>query len=112
MSAPDLVDAIRRFVALQAGVPVEKVTLETRLNEDLGVDGDDMDEIVEAFGREFRVDVSGYRWEHHADPEGCNPLWIVFRPWWTRVERIPIHLRDLVASAEGGVWAVKYDPKR
>lgn len=46
------------FVARQRGVSAESVQLETRLLQDLGLDGDDALEFMEEFGREFGVDLA------------------------------------------------------
>ena len=51
-------DRVRGLVSGQSGVPEAEITLETRLVEDLGIDGDDGDELLQAFAHEFGVDMS------------------------------------------------------
>src|SRR3954462_15694735 len=108
MSAGDLEDRIRALVAEHTGVGPEKIRPETDVVDDLRIYGDDVWELVEAFSREFSVEMAGFRWYHHSGPEGCNPLWLFSPPWWARQAHVPIRLSDLVESARRGTWAVQY----
>jgi hypothetical protein len=67
-------------------------------------------DLVEKFSKRFSVKMDGFRWYHHSGEEGCNPLWLLFRPLWMRKTRIPIRLTDLVESARRGEWCVQYPP--
>jgi acyl carrier protein len=51
-------DRVCGLVSGQSGTPEAEITLETRLVEDLGIDGDDGDELLQAFAHEFGVDMS------------------------------------------------------
>ena len=70
--------------------------------------GDDVWELVTEFGKRFEVDMTGFRWEHHSGPEGCNPLWLILPPWWSRSTYIPIRVRDLINSARCRKWSIRY----
>lgn len=78
---------------------------------DSGAYGDDVWELVEEFGKVFDVQMDGFRWYHHSGPEGCNPFWLIFRPWWERKTHVPIRLSDLIESARRGEWCVQYPPE-
>lgn len=52
---------IKKILAGPAEVEPEEITLSSRLSEDLGLDGDDFDEVIEAFVKRFDVDMSEYR---------------------------------------------------
>ena len=109
MSVDDaLGERVRAFVAEWSGVKAGVIDESTRLSEDLRLYGDDIHELVAAFGEAFEVDVGGYRWHQHSGPEGCNPLWLLRKPWWAREEQIPIRVGDLVASARAGTWTIRY----
>ena len=108
MSDTELLSEIRELVAVHAGVPLSAVSPQTRVWEDLKLYGDDVAELIAAFGKRFNVDVSGYRWYHHTGPEGCSPLWLLRKPWWARKTQIPIAVRDLVESARRGRWSIRY----
>jgi hypothetical protein len=51
-------DRVRGLVAGHTGVPETGITLETRLVEDLDMDGDTGHEFLESFADEFSVDMS------------------------------------------------------
>src|SRR4051794_32786808 len=72
---PETRDAVIQLVADQSGVKREKLTDETRIVEDLQLDGDDVVELIEQVATKFGIDMVNYRWYHHHAPEGCNPVW-------------------------------------
>ena len=103
----ELYGRVKAFVAEQVVWASEaELTPDTRLFHDLGIDGDDGDELLEAFCEAFsienmnEIDVSAY-----FGPEGCNPF-AVFYLFFARHKFlfIPITLRDLVRSAEAKRW--------
>jgi hypothetical protein len=100
---------IRTFVHEQTGLPHDMAP-GTDVVDDARIYGDDVWELVEEFARRFNVRMDGFRWHHHSGPEGCNPLWLVFKPWWAHKTHVPIRLSDLVESARRGVWVVRYPP--
>jgi Protein of unknown function (DUF1493) len=73
------VDAIEErvflFVARERATKRAKLSLSCRLNQDLGMDGDDAVEFFEKFQREFRVDLCELtlRWSEYFGPEGVSP---------------------------------------
>jgi acyl carrier protein len=99
----------------------EKITLRADLREDLGVDGDDGIEFIEAFSEEFNVDISSVEINKYFGPErGVGPLFLfypimLFLNWlfgWKLKEPssnnlVSIHVSDLVESALSRAWIVK-----
>jgi acyl carrier protein len=67
--------AVIWFIAQKVGVRQEQVNPETRIAEDLGVDGDDAEELMDEFAESFNVDLSAFRFEEHFGGEGI-PLTI------------------------------------
>jgi len=108
MEPDDLEQAVRRFVAEQLPWLPPDMPEGADLVEAARIYGDDVCEFVEDFGRRFNVDVTGFRWEHHTGPEGCNPLWLLFPPRWTRLPNLPIRTIDLIDSARDGRWSIRY----
>ena len=104
----DLELAVRRFLAERTGIGLDRIQPSTRLGEDLGVSGDDMDHLVKDLSKVFNVDVREYRWHYHTDAEGFTPLWWMVTPWWKKVSRIPVSTEDLVESARRGSWSIAY----
>lgn len=102
-------DDITEFLAEQTGVKRANITPESRLVEDLGLDGDDFFELEQAFARRFGVDMSGYRWYFHHAEEGLMSLGgLLFPPPNARVGHIPITVTLLLNSANAGRWLIDY----
>ena len=96
------------FIADFWGCPVEKLTLRTRLLEDLGLDGDDASEFLAAYAERFHVDLTGMQFDRHFGSEGASPLELVTALlYWLglwRIDHVPITIGDLVQSANRGAW--------
>ena len=108
-----LASRVIAFVAREAGVPKESITLRTTLLGDLGIAGVDGEDILAKFADEFHVDVSrvelGQYFGDEASgcPLGC--LLTLFELARTRdVHRAggvhPISVANLVKAAQKGVW--------
>lgn len=106
----EIQERVRSFVAEQLGVRKERLRAESRLLEDFGADGDDFEELIEAFGREFEVDLTGYRWDRHHGPEGFVPSVPFRRPHREKATQIPITVSLLAEAAILGRWPVDYPP--
>jgi len=68
-----LADGVMRFVSTQTGMPLHKVSLESRLVEDIGLAGDDATELFEAFADEFGIDPDSFQcldFKKHFGEEG------------------------------------------
>lgn len=57
------------FIAKKAGVNKSKISLESRLGSDLGLDGDDALELLEGFGEEFNVSIENIDFEKYFNEE-------------------------------------------
>lgn len=77
--------------------------MESRLLQDLGIDGDDAAELLEKIGDECGVDFTGFDFERHFWPES-NIVNIFFGPARVRDAKIPIKVVDLVNAAGSGRW--------
>src|SRR5690348_1284051 len=70
-------DRVIRFTAQHWPVRTnQKLTSDTRLAQELGIDGDDAVEFFEVFAQEFGVDLQELRmhWDQHFAPEGSLSL--------------------------------------
>ena len=100
-----LSDRVRAAVARERAMPLHNVQLNDRLEEDLGMTGDDAVAFLAAFAKEFGVDLSDLDFDKHFGPEGCNPLWIFYTPAWLKDHgQYPVTVDHLVRVAEGGRW--------
>jgi acyl carrier protein len=108
-----LEERVIAFVSERLGVRADRISTATTIFGDLRTDGDDGDEFLEAFGKEFSVDMRGCDPSRYFGPEGCAPwapiYWIVLAlrkgspEERARLESISI--ADLVRAAERGRWA-------
>jgi len=56
----------------------KSLSLETRIGEDLGVDGDDAVELLEEYSKRFSVDISNFSFDDYFGPEvGFNPFYFL-----------------------------------
>lgn len=122
VSADSIEQQVVALVAEFTGCPVERIKPQTTLFGDLGIDGDDGDEILTVFMKRFEVDMSSCR-PVHFGPEGFPPwtplYWLVLL-WRARVEKqstpesrarlVPITIQDLFDSAKAKRWTISYDP--
>jgi hypothetical protein len=100
-------DQVATFVREQTGFR-PRLTDATSLQSDVGVYGDDMNDLLAAYARRFGVDLSGYLWYFHTGEEGFNPGGVFFPPPNARVPKIPITVGMLHDFAQHGRWAVEY----
>ena len=91
------------FIAEQVSVEPERLRASTRLLHDLGMDGDDASEFLQAFAQRLGVDLSRFEFSRHFGPEGgCNPFaplhGLVFGR--KQLKMVPITIADLVEAAQ------------
>lgn len=116
---PGLEKSVIEFVSAFTGFKPERLHRHTTLYGDLGVAGDDGWDLIQAYGKKFQVDLTGFEPVRHFGEEGVSVLapfallWMVLRfPF--RQRRTPeeeAHLRvvriaDLVAFARAGRWMI------
>ena len=89
---------------------MDQVTINTNIGGDLGVDGDDGVDLMEAFAEKYGVDITGFEISRYFDPEaGFNPIsWL-----WALATRMPglkiMRPMDLVLAAEEKRWIERTD---
>lgn len=109
----DLSAEVFAMVAEFTGVRQQKLTLETTLFGDLGVDGDDAVDFFEEFAKTFGVDLADFKINQYFGPEvSSDPFSSIInllQGWWMgdshkAADVKPISLRDLVEAARAGRW--------
>jgi acyl carrier protein len=106
-----VLEEVKALVAECCSVSRKGLSAETSLNDDLGVDGDDGVEFMQAFSERFAVDLLAFPYAKHFGPEATpNPLSIadglirrVITGRWSAL--VPLTLRDLAEAAERRSWA-------
>lgn len=113
----ELLEEVKSFVAAFWGEPENRLSAETSVNEDLGVDGDDGAEFMLAYGERFSVDLTAFPHDKYFGPEaGATPLSMlagvvrrVTTGRWSGL--LPLTLRELTEAAERREWAAKFQPE-
>ena len=95
---PSLSTALVDFIRAESGVgDSEPITAQTRLQDDLGVYGDDATDLLLAYAKTFHVDVSRFMAADYFDAEGLDVLaW--FRP--TKLQRKALTVGHLQRGIE------------
>lgn len=110
MNDEQLLKDVIAFVAEYWNEPESRLMAETSVNDDLGMDGDDGDEFMQAFSARFAVDLSAFPHDKYFGPEAsATPLSfiaaIILRLTtgrWTKLS--PLKLRQLAEAAKRGSW--------
>lgn len=105
-----LADRVRAMVAEKCGMGLSQIYPTSRLEEDFGMTGDDSACFLEAFAKEFGVDMSDLEFHKHFGPENSSLLWNSHPPAWLEDHgKYPVTVDHLVRVAEIGRW---YSPPR
>jgi Protein of unknown function (DUF1493) len=98
--SPDL----SAFVHEQLGLRWRLLTPATRLQTDLGVDGDDGTDFMVAFASRFKVDISAFQVTRYFGPEASwNPVgWLWYLFFGTRLTDITMAM--LQQTIDKGAW--------
>jgi Protein of unknown function (DUF1493) len=92
---------LREYLKLGAHVPLAP---ETRINVDLGVDGEDGADLMRDFSTRFSIDLASLPSGNYFGPEaGASPLALLTTIWrWMSKRELhalaPLYLRDLVQA--------------
>ena len=138
MTSDEQFERIKQLIAEQQCYPIECITLQTRLQSDTGMAGDDGNEFLVRFQDELSVDLSTLRYYEHFGPEGVPftaglqlaavfavifisssavpwliPVWAAALYFYFRhTSRIEhpgeIRVSDLLRSAEAHRWTFGY----
>ena len=70
----ELEEQIVKFIVQQTSINIKKVHLDSRLAQDIGMEGDDAVEFFEKFHEQFHVDLNALEthWDQHFLPEGTS----------------------------------------
>jgi hypothetical protein len=104
-----LAEQVTDMIADQTRCNRSKVRPQADLFLDLGVDGDDAEDLLRRFREEFGVNLEALQFGRHFGPEGFNPLVFLLPSWWRwKRERIPVTVADLVEAARTQTWPIRY----
>ena len=114
MTSP-LRDEVIAWLGEEAGLRIDAGVSDVKTLQNWGIDGDDGWELIEAFGKQFGVDLSRFDGGKHFGPE-CDPItgFVYYVLWRGMIfgetprfpDLIPIRLGDLVCAAETKAWTL------
>ena len=101
-----LLEEVKAFVAEFWSESPNRISAETSINDDLGIDGDDGEEFLQAFCDRFAVDLSMFPHEKYFGPEAAaNPISLIVCAMrrvttgsWSGLS--PLTVGDLVKAVE------------
>ena len=93
------------FLSRQLSLPTNKITPKLSLFHDLGVDGDDAYELLEAYAFKFNVDTKEFRFDDYFGPEEPATPWglileLLFKRQYKKKKRFTVE--DLVNGIDSG----------
>jgi hypothetical protein len=99
---------IINFVEKHTGA--DNVSENSDLTKDIGVDGDDFDELINEFAKKYNVDISSCLWYFHCSEEGSwNSIGrAFFKSPNNRVIHIPVTPLMLFGFTKVGKWNLEY----
>ena len=98
----ELYQRILSFVLGETGAR-KRLTRQTDIARDLGVDGHDASEFILRFQEEFQVDLSDFRFDSYFGGEGLSLLMFIKSLFSPRVKS-PCTIELLFDAAKGGRW--------
>ncbi len=98
------VDDIAGLVAARLSVRPERLSPQTRLVQDLGVDGDDLVELMDAYFVRFGVQSISFQLGAYGGPEGLNLIGAL-NPFGRKQPPLkPLTIAMLTDAANAGRW--------
>lgn len=100
------------FVAEYWEEPQSQLSAETSINKDLGMDGDDGLEFMQAFSRRFAVDLETFPYDNYFGYEAAatpiSIITVIIRRLTTgkSTKLSPLTLRQLAIAVENRSWVV------
>ncbi|NQZ53844.1 MAG: DUF1493 family protein [Piscirickettsiaceae bacterium] len=99
-----------KLISEESGVPISKISGESTLLGDLGLDGDDAWELFDKCHEKYGLDLTNFYFKKHFRNEPCSKgLIYLFRKVKYRDEHLaankePIAVSKLVAACKVGAW--------
>lgn len=91
----------------------KSIKLDTELKRDLGINGDDAEELILEIIDEFDIDSEtlDIKLKNHFNSEAIVPFVIILSKLFPgyKCKKIPIKICHLVFFVENRVWPIKYD---
>ncbi len=100
-------ERIKSFISKYWSVPVGKLNQNTKLEDDLGITGDDAVEFFDKFSTEFNIDLSDLDLHKYFESEGVGLLnfsWLLGKRRKVKRSLHEITIADLENTLKVGKW--------
>ena len=106
----EVTNVIRSLVSEVAGIELKKVYSKSSINNDIGIDGDDWDDILIPFIEKYN-DIDGFLFHDyfHDEAQIGNAFALALLLFSVLKEKPPIFLGDLIATALVGRFVKRSD---
>ena len=111
----DTLDRVCAIVSMQASVPLPELDARSAIDQDVGISGDDIDELVAALAKEFGEQLWQWPWQRFA--ELSEPSLLIFPYFVWRLLTWPfrgrlfdpspferLELGHIAAAIDNGAW--------
>ena len=96
----ELLNDLIQFTIDISGDESDHYDLNTDIEKHIGITGDDAADYMLAFSKSYNVDMSGFDFDQHFDPEGAGWLF----PDSINHHKTPVTIGRLLDAAERGKW--------
>lgn len=103
----EIAENVFKLVERVTGLSAEKMRKDPQLRLNVSIDGDDAVELIEAFAKEFGVNMQGFVYERYFGSEGIRDPITTVLGWIRQLRRPtsqPLTVRVLVDSAVAKHW--------
>ena len=98
-------DDLADMLATLRSEPRGQITADTRLGEDLGVDGDDWDEILGAITRRWGTDFATFNfYDYFGEEPQLHAFYVWVKNAWNGKRLKPLTVGHLAAVIDHGKW--------
>ena len=101
------IERIKLFISKYWSVPVDKLNRDTKIEDDLGITGDDAIEFFDKFSKEFSIDLSDLDLHRYFESEGVgliNFSWLLGKRRKVKRSLHEITIADLENTLKKGKW--------
>jgi acyl carrier protein len=103
----DVFEKIKALIAEKTSVNESRLGRNTRLYEDLKIEGDDAFELLESFKEKFKVDMTDFNYNEYFSGEGIDLIGAIVSIFKRKKKRLKsITIADLEKAAVNGMWTV------
>jgi len=104
-----LYDKILEFVSSETITRKQRLSRNTDIAQDLGVDGCDAGEFMFKFQQEFEVDLSNFRFDRYFGGEGLDVILFIKNLLGMGIVKDPLTVDHLFNAAKHRRWPERFD---